>query len=105
VAETGTVPLAGRREWIGLAVLTLPTMVAMLDLNVVILALPHLGAALRAGSSEQLWITDIYGFLIAGFLVTMGRLGDRIGYRRLFRPCPCIVPVRWVLPGPDRVSP
>ena len=83
MAETGTVPLAGRREWIGLAVLTLPTMVAMLDLNVVILALPHLGAALRAGSSEQLWITDIYGFLIAGFLVTMGRLGDRIGYRRL----------------------
>ncbi|WP_051366092.1 MFS transporter [Hamadaea tsunoensis] len=83
MAETGTVPPAGRREWIGLAVLTLPTMVAMLDLNVVILALPHLGAALRAGSSEQLWITDIYGFLIAGFLVTMGRLGDRIGHRRL----------------------
>lgn len=83
MADIGTAPLAGRREWIGLAVLALPTMVAMLDLNVVILALPHLGAALHADSNEQLWIVDIYGFLIAGFLVTMGRLGDRIGYRRL----------------------
>jgi len=30
-----------------------------------------------------LWIVDIYGFLLAGSLITMGRLGDRIGRRRL----------------------
>jgi MFS transporter, DHA2 family, multidrug resistance protein len=79
----GSVPLAGRREWLGLAVLCLPTMLVMLDLNVVILALPHLTEGLSANVTQGLWITDIYGFLIAGFLVTMGRLGDRIGYRRL----------------------
>jgi DHA2 family multidrug resistance protein-like MFS transporter len=83
VTESGSVALAGRREWLGLAVLCLPTMLVMLDLNVVILALPHLTSALGASVTEGLWITDIYGFLIAGFLVTMGRLGDRIGYRRL----------------------
>jgi MFS transporter, DHA2 family, multidrug resistance protein len=38
---------------------------------------------LHASSTQQLWISDIYGFLLAGFLVTMGTLGDRIGQRRL----------------------
>ncbi len=28
-------------------------------------------------------ITDIYGLMIAGCLITMGTLGDRIGRRRL----------------------
>ncbi|WP_283133070.1 MFS transporter [Rhizohabitans arisaemae] len=58
-------------------------MLAMLDLSVVILALPQLVADLGANPVQALWITDIYGFLIAGFLVTMGRLGDRIGHRNL----------------------
>jgi DHA2 family multidrug resistance protein-like MFS transporter len=76
-------PLAGRREWIGLAVLALPTMLTMLDNGVLYLAVPKLSEDLHASGMEQLWITDIYGFLIAGFLVTMGTLGDRIGRRRL----------------------
>lgn len=76
-------PLAGRREWLGLAVLALPTMLAMMDINILILALPHISADLGASSTQQLWITDIYGFLIAGFLVTMGTLGDRIGRRKV----------------------
>ncbi len=74
---------AGRREWIGLAVLALPTLLASLDMSVLFLALPHLSADLGANSSQQLWILDIYGFMLAGFLVTMGTLGDRIGRRRL----------------------
>ncbi len=78
-----TAPRAGRREWIGLAVLALPTLLLSLDLSVLYLALPHLGAALQPDSTELLWILDIYGFMIAGFLVTMGTLGDRIGRRRL----------------------
>jgi MFS transporter, DHA2 family, multidrug resistance protein len=75
--------MAGRREWIGLAVLALPTFVVAIDLFVLLLALPNLAESLQAGSNEQLWATDIYGFLLAGFLVTMGTLGDRIGRRRL----------------------
>ena len=80
-AEPG--PRAGRREWIGLAVLALPTTLLSLDMSVLYLALPYLSADLHASSTQQLWIMDVYGFMIAGFLVTMGTLGDRIGRRRL----------------------
>lgn len=83
VPPEGPAPLARRREWIGLAVLSLPTLLVALDIGVLFLALPHLSTDLGATSTEQLWITDIYGFLLAGFLITMGNLGDRIGRRRL----------------------
>jgi MFS transporter, DHA2 family, multidrug resistance protein len=76
-------PRAGRREWLGLAVLALPTLLVSLDLFVMLLAVPHLSADLQASSTQQLWILDIYGFMVAGFLITMGTLGDRIGRRRL----------------------
>lgn len=74
---------AGRREWVGLAVLALPTLLLALDLNVLYLALPQLSADLAPDAAQLLWIMDSYGFMIAGFLVTMGTLGDRIGRRRL----------------------
>ncbi|MGW4411847.1 MFS transporter [Nonomuraea sp. NPDC004702] len=76
-------PRAGRKEWLGLVALFLPTMLVALDISVLFLALPHLSADLGADATQQLWITDIYGFMTAGFLVTMGSLGDRIGRRRL----------------------
>jgi MFS transporter, DHA2 family, multidrug resistance protein len=74
---------AGRREWIGLAVITLPCAVYAMDLTVLNLALPALSEDLQPSSSQLLWIVDIYGFLVAGVLITMGTLGDRIGRRRL----------------------
>jgi DHA2 family multidrug resistance protein-like MFS transporter len=54
-----------------------------MDLTVLNLAVPHLSQDLRPSSTELLWIVDIYGFVAAGSLVTMGTLGDRIGRRRL----------------------
>jgi MFS transporter, DHA2 family, multidrug resistance protein len=74
---------AGRREWWGLAALALPTLLLSVDLSVVFLALPTIAVDLSLDGVEQLWFLDIYGFLVAGFLVTMGTLGDRIGHRRL----------------------
>jgi DHA2 family multidrug resistance protein-like MFS transporter len=74
---------AGRREWISLAVLSLPCVLYAMDLTVLNLAVPHLSQDLRPSSTELLWIVDIYGFVAAGSLVTMGTLGDRIGRRRL----------------------
>ncbi|MET9370661.1 MFS transporter [Streptomyces griseoflavus] len=79
----GGAPKAGRKEWIGLGILALPTLLVALDVFVLLLALPHLSADLGADSTQQLWIMDIYGFMVAGFLVTMGTLGDRIGRRKL----------------------
>jgi DHA2 family multidrug resistance protein-like MFS transporter len=76
-------PRAGRREWIGLAVLALGTMLYSMDLTVLHLAVPSLSADLKPSSAQLLWIVDIYGFTLAGSLITMGTLGDRIGRRRL----------------------
>ena len=74
---------AGGKEWIGLTVLTLPCLLVSMDLTVLYLAVPHLTADLKPSAAQLLWIVDIYGFLIAGSLITMGTLGDRIGRRRL----------------------
>ena len=74
---------AGRREWIGLAVLMLPLLVISMDMTVLYYAVPALSAALAPTSSELLWILDSYSFVLAGLLVTMGTLGDRVGRRRL----------------------
>lgn len=82
-APGGTDDQAGTREWIALAVLALPTLLLSLNLSVLYLALPHLSADLGPSITQQLWITDIYGFMIAGFLIAMGTLGDRIGRRKL----------------------
>lgn len=78
-----TASKAGRREWIGLAVLTLPCLLYSMDLEVLFLAVPSLTADLEPRGSQLLWITDVYGFLLAGLLLTMGTLGDRVGHRRL----------------------
>jgi MFS transporter, DHA2 family, multidrug resistance protein len=76
-------PGAGRREWIGLAVIALPCLLYSMDLTVLNLAVPSLSADLTPTSAQLLWIVDIYGFMVAGSLITMGTLGDRIGRRRL----------------------
>lgn len=76
-------PRATRRDWIGLAVIALPCALYAMDLTVLNLAVPHLSADLRPTSAQLLWILDIYGFFVAGWLITMGTLGDRIGRRRL----------------------
>jgi DHA2 family multidrug resistance protein-like MFS transporter len=78
-----TPPQAGRREWIGLSVLILACVLYAMDLTVLHLAVPSLSADLQPSSAQLLWIIDIYGFLVAGTLITMGTLGDRIGRRKL----------------------
>jgi len=74
---------AGRREWIGLAVITLPCLLYSMDLTVLHLAVPRLTESLKPTSTQLLWIIDIYGFFVAGSLITLGTLGDRIGRRKL----------------------
>jgi MFS transporter, DHA2 family, multidrug resistance protein len=76
-------PRAGRKEWIGMAVLALACVVYAMDLTVLHLAIPQLSSDLEPSSAQLLWIADIYGFFVAGALITMGTLGDRIGRRRL----------------------
>ncbi len=74
---------AGRREWIGLGVLLLPLLLVSMDVSVLYFAVPFISRDLEPSSTQQLWIFDVYGFVLAGLLITMGSLGDRIGRRRL----------------------
>jgi DHA2 family multidrug resistance protein-like MFS transporter len=76
-------PRAGRREWVGLGVLALACLLYVMDLTVLHLAVPAVSADLQPSSAQLLWIIDIYGFFVAGSLITMGTLGDRIGRRKL----------------------
>src|SRR5687767_4432134 len=82
-SDNGTPQKAGKREWIGLAVIALPCLLYSMDLTVLHLAVPRLTADLKPTSTQLLWIIDIYGFLVAGTLIAAGTLGDRIGRRRL----------------------
>jgi DHA2 family multidrug resistance protein-like MFS transporter len=81
--STAETSKAGRCEWIGLAVLLLACLVYAMDLTVLHLAVPQLSADLEPTSAQLLWIADIYGFMVAGALITMGTLGDRVGRRRM----------------------
>ncbi|MFB7933590.1 MFS transporter [Streptomyces sp. NPDC056039] len=74
---------AGRREWTALGVLMLPLLLVSMDVSVLYFAVPAISADLEPSATQQLWIFDIYGFVLAGLLMTMGSLGDRIGRRRL----------------------
>src|SRR5918992_778113 len=80
---TPAAPRATRKEWIGLAVISIACLLYVMDLSVLYLAVPSLTRDLAPSSTQLLWITDIYGFLVAGFLITMGTLGDRIGRRKV----------------------
>lgn len=76
-------PKATRRDWIGLGVIAMPCLLYSMDLTVLHLAVPQISTDLQPTAAQQLWIVDIYGFMIAGLLLTMGTLGDRLGRRRL----------------------
>lgn len=84
---TSTTPpaasLAGRREWTALGVLMLPLLLVSMDVSVLYFAIPEISADLEPSGTQQLWIFDIYAFVLAGLLMTMGSLGDRIGRRKL----------------------
>jgi DHA2 family multidrug resistance protein-like MFS transporter len=75
--------LAGRREWAALSVLVLVVMLLAVDGTVLYLAVPSLAKDLAPSSDQLLWIGDIYSFVLAGLLITMGNVADRIGRRRL----------------------
>lgn len=75
--------LSQRQRWFALAVLVFPVLIIALDATMLGFAIPHLSESLEPTSSQLLWIIDIYSFVLAGLLVTMGSLGDRIGRRRL----------------------
>ncbi|MCX5382258.1 MFS transporter [Streptomyces sp. NBC_00083] len=74
---------AGRKEWTAFTVLLLPLLLVSMDVSVLYFALPSISSELHPTATQQLWIIDVYAFALAGLLITMGSLGDRIGRRKL----------------------
>jgi DHA2 family multidrug resistance protein-like MFS transporter len=84
VAERAVVrATAGTKEWLGLVVLAFAVLLIAIDATVLDVALPFISADLQPTAPQLLWIIDVYSFVLAGLLITMGTLGDRIGRRRL----------------------
>ena len=76
-------PRATIRTWCGLLVLLLAALLTATDISVLFVAGPAIAEALHPTSTQWLWAMDIYSFLMAGLLITMGSLGDRIGRRKV----------------------
>ncbi len=74
---------AGLREWCALAVLMIPVLLVSVDNTVLSFALPSISTELRPTGSQLLWIVDVYALMLAGLLIAMGSIGDRVGRRRL----------------------
>ncbi|MGW2381804.1 MFS transporter [Streptomyces sp. NPDC001658] len=87
---TSTLPSATPDEavkrpgrWLALAVLVLAVLLVAVDATVLGLATPYISEDLKPSGTQLLWIGDVYSFVIAGLLVSMGSLGDRIGRKRI----------------------
>lgn len=81
-SPTGT-ETRSRGRWLALGVLVLAVLLVAVDATVLGLATPALSEDLKPSGTQLLWIGDIYSFVIAGLLVSMGSLGDRIGRKKL----------------------
>ena len=82
-ATSGQAPRAPWRDWLALALLMFPVLLVAVDNTALTFALPAIARSLDATGVELLWIVDAYPLVLAGLLVAMGSLGDRIGRRRL----------------------
>ncbi|RZS80102.1 DHA2 family multidrug resistance protein-like MFS transporter [Motilibacter rhizosphaerae] len=76
-------PSRAGRPWLALAVLALPLLLVSMDVSVLYFAVPDIARDLHASATQQLWMLDVYGLVLAGLLLPMGALGDRVGRRRL----------------------
>ncbi|GAA1880221.1 MFS transporter [Williamsia serinedens] len=72
-----------RSPWWGLLVLCLPMLIVSMDVSVLFFAVPDIAADLHPSPAQQLWIFDVYGLVLAGLLLTMGAVADRVGHRRV----------------------
>ncbi|KAB2328914.1 MFS transporter [Bacillus mesophilum] len=74
--------MSAKQRWTALIVLSVSLFVVMMDMTILMMALPNLVKDLNATSAEQLWIVDIYSLVLAGLIITMSALADRWGRKR-----------------------
>lgn len=72
------------RKWWTLVAVCAGTFMLLLDVTIVIVALPSIQRALHAGFGGLQWVVDAYALSLASLLLTTGVLADRFGRRLLF---------------------
>ncbi|MGW2684120.1 MFS transporter [Streptomyces sp. NPDC001414] len=77
-------PRSGRRSRAPLLAVCAGYFMVILDVTAINVAVPVIGRQLSASLTGIQWITDGYTLVFAGFLLTGGALGDRLGNRRIF---------------------
>jgi EmrB/QacA subfamily drug resistance transporter len=75
--------LAGSR-WLPLPVVLAGTFMVVLDFFIVNVALPSIQAQLHAGDGALEWVVAGYALTSAVFMISAGRIGDRLGHRQVF---------------------
>jgi EmrB/QacA subfamily drug resistance transporter len=84
---SSTAPLtheATRQPWSILFLLGAAQFMVILDITVVNVALPSIGAALGFAATDLQWVVTIYVLFTGGLLLLGGRLADRLDRRRVF---------------------
>ena len=76
-------PLRGALLWTLIAT-SFAFVVVQLDVTIVNVALPQIGASLRSGVTGLQWVVDAYTLSFAVLLIAAGVLGDRFGSRRAY---------------------
>ncbi|MFD9319349.1 MFS transporter [Streptomyces sp. NPDC060053] len=81
---TPSAPTASRSPVGGLITLSAAQFLIALDFSVIFVALPDIGSDLTLSGSAMQWVVSAYSVFFAGFLIVGGRVGDRLGARKLF---------------------
>jgi len=74
----------GRGRWVGLAMLSVGVAMIIVDATIVNVAVPSIIRELKLDSTQAEWINTTYALVFAALLITLGRLGDVFGRRRLY---------------------
>ncbi len=74
----------GTGRWFGLAMLSVGVAMIIVDATIVNVAVPSIIRELKLDSTQAEWINTIYALVFAALLITLGRLGDVFGRRRMY---------------------
>lgn len=72
------------KKWWTLVVVCAATFMLLLDVTIVVVALPEIQTGLHSTFGEVQWVVDAYALTLASALLTAGSLADRYGRRLLF---------------------
>jgi MFS family permease len=70
-------------RWRGLVVISLAVAIIIADATVINVSIPSIIRDLKITTTDAEWITSVYSLVFAALLITVGRLGDIFGRRRL----------------------